>query len=512
MNNIVKILYHKDIDTYSNVDQSFFLEGFIATTHLDTTNDRITKEALEKGIDFLQKSGYFTVLFNHDLNRPIGKIVDLELKKIDEENYGIYAKVLISATETEIIQKVKEGILSKFSIGAYGEVEYDEKSNCNIIKDLYIFECSLVSVPANPNATMTNYFLKSLTVEEKDEFLNIVKSKSSVKINETDIDYTPWSKVDKIKLKNTLQEIGDKRAIKECFGVVRSYERMGDWKFPHHVLKKVGDNEYELVLSYTGLMAAYKAYRGARGKPRLSSEEKETLRKHLLKHFRFLVRQGEYEEIPESLQKELSLYLTLEEIIKDLENNIFEKEGFSMEEKEKIQDLETVFKEVAEEVNKDEGGIDNEELEEVEKEMWGESEECYDETQECQGEGYEEDNEMYPEDLVVSLDDIRELIRMEVSPIIGLLNNILDKLGELSENVGGLQKSITEKKIVITKNIKGVEETKVKEDEDIDLEDILNWSGYKKANPKIQLQILKIVLNPSLTEEEKKHYIKNLVK
>lgn len=497
MENIVKILYHKNIDTYSDEGTSFIVEGFIATTHLDTTNDRITKEALEKGIEFIKNSGYVTVLFNHDLNRPIGRIIDLELRQIDEENYGIYVKVLISSTETEIIQKIKEGILTKFSIGAYGNIEYDEKENCNVIKELYIFECSLVSVPANPNAKVTDYFVKYLSEEDRAEVMTFLKA-MSVRINEKDIDYTPWSKVDKVKLKNLLMEIGDKKAIRECFGVVRGYERMGDWKFPHHVLRKVGDEKYELVLSYTGLMAAYKAFRGARSKPKLTSEEKEKLRRHLLRHFRFLVRVGEYDEIPEGLKKELDLDMTLEEIIKDLETNTFEKEGLMMEEKELLE----VFKEVAEEVNKSEE-VEVECEDELEKEMMEEAGEYCEENQECPEEGREE--------MVVSLDDIRMLIREELNPVITSLNEVITKLNEITEYVANIQKSLPEKKIVVTKSIKGVEEVKPKED-DIDLDDILNWHGYKKAHPKVQLQILKIVLNPNLTDEEKKQYIKNLVK
>lgn len=511
MENIVKIVYHRNIEGYTTneEDKSFIVEGFIATTHLDTTNDKITKEALEKGIEFIKNFGYFTVLFNHDLNRPIGKITDIELRQIDEENYGIYVKVLISSTETEIIQKIKEGILGRFSIGAYGNVVYDEENQYNVIKELYIFECSLVSVPANPYATVTGYFTKSLSEEDKMQFISLLKN-VSISINTKDIDFTPWSKVDKIKLKNILREIGNKRAINECFGVVRSYERMGDWKFPHHVVRKVGENKYELVLSYTGLMAAYKAYRGARSKPKLTSEEKEQLRKHLLRHFRFLVREGEYEEIPEGLKKELNLCLTLEEIIKDLENNIFEREGVNMEEREKIEDLEVVFKEVAEAVNREVEEEEEEIMDELEKEMVENEEEC-EECGEDQEEGYKEATVETEEEMVVSLEEIRELVRAEVAPVIELLNNVLEKLNELSNSITGLQKNLTEKKIVITKNIKGVEDVKAKDD-DIDLDDILNWPGYKKAHPKTQLQILKIVLNPNLTEEEKKHYIKNLVK
>ncbi|MEM1672673.1 MAG: HK97 family phage prohead protease [Archaeoglobaceae archaeon] len=507
MENIVKILYHKNIDNYSvnDEDKSFIVEGFIATTHLDTTNDKITKEALEKAIEFIKNSGYFTVLFNHDLNRPIGRIIDLELRQIDDENYGIYVKVLISSTETEIIQKIKEGILTKFSIGAYGTIEYDEEENCNIIKELYIFECSLVSVPANPNAKVVDYFVKYLSEEDMKEVVTFLKA-MSVKINEKDIDYTPWSKVDKVRLKNSLLEIGDKRAIRECFGVVRSYERMGDWKFPHHVLRKVGDEKYELVLSYTGLMAAYKAFRGARSKPKLTSEEKEKLRRHLLRHFRFLVRVGEYNEIPEALKKELDLDMTLEEIIKDLETNTFGKEGLMMDEKELLE----IFKEVAEAVNKSEE-VEVECEDELEKEMMEEAGEYCEENQECPEEGREEIPEEGREEMVVSLDDIRMLIREELNPVITSLNEVLTKLNDITEYVANIQKNLPEKKIVITKTIKGVEEVKPKED-DIDLDDILNWPGYKKAHPKVQLQILKIVLNPNLTDEEKKQYIKNLVK
>ena len=340
--------------------KNWYVEALVATTDRDTVDDIITPEALEKAAKVL-KEQYQTVLYNHRADRPIGKVIDAKVKDLGNGRKGLWVKIMISKTEEEIWQKIKEGVLSKFSFWAkverkpvYVETE-DGKEVVDhyLITDMYPFECSLVSVPANPNAVALDYYIskhlteggidmqeqkeiKTITEEIKEEekkekeelkkeeaveteefeetedFVEEVEeetvedeevekqdAKPKIRINKTDVDFTPWSKVNKIRIRNILYKAGNKTAINEMYGVVRSYERMTDWGYPHHILKQVGENTYEMILSYTGLMAAYKAMRGARGGGRnLTDEERRKLKAHLRKHFRYLVQIGEYDEIP----------------------------------------------------------------------------------------------------------------------------------------------------------------------------------------------------------------------
>jgi HK97 family phage prohead protease len=172
----------------SNAEIKRIVEGYaIVAGNVDEQRDRIEPSALAKAVEYLKS--YTTVLFNHDPNRPIGKILDIAVREAK-----IWVKVLISNSEDEIWGKVVEKIINSFSIS--GEIdefayEYDKalQSQVRVIKSFRVYEISLVSVPANSEAkTFNAYISKSLqdagysfestnedqsNVSEMLEFLNI---------------------------------------------------------------------------------------------------------------------------------------------------------------------------------------------------------------------------------------------------------------------------------------------------------------------------------------------------
>jgi HK97 family phage prohead protease len=135
----------------------FHIVGYAATTDFDLQGDIITPEALKAASqDLLTNS---TVLLNHDIKRPIGKVTKAQFDK-----NGLLIDALISSTEPDIIQKIKEGVLNKFSIR--GEVLERENKYipeldrvANVINKLTLLEVSLVSVPANPEAKAIGWYL-----------------------------------------------------------------------------------------------------------------------------------------------------------------------------------------------------------------------------------------------------------------------------------------------------------------------------------------------------------------
>ncbi len=144
----------------------FHIVGYAATSDFDMQGDIITDEALKgSSLDLLKNS---TVLLNHDVKVPIGRVTKAEFDK-----HGLLIDVLISKTEPDIIQKIKEGVLNKFSIR--GEVLEREKKFMpefdrvvNVIKRMSLIEVSLVSVPANPEAKAIGWYLsKALHKSEK---------------------------------------------------------------------------------------------------------------------------------------------------------------------------------------------------------------------------------------------------------------------------------------------------------------------------------------------------------
>jgi HK97 family phage prohead protease len=140
----------------------WIVEGYCAVAgNVDEQLDRIEKSALSGAIEFLKS--YTTVLFNHNPDRPIGKILDASIKEAK-----IWVQVQISKSEAELWNKVVEGIINSFSISGDIEefaYEYDKelKAQIRIIKKFRIYEISLVSVPANSEAkTLVAYMTKSL--------------------------------------------------------------------------------------------------------------------------------------------------------------------------------------------------------------------------------------------------------------------------------------------------------------------------------------------------------------
>jgi HK97 family phage prohead protease len=152
-----------DITKTYEEDDKLYVEGYAATVDYDDQGDIITPEAIKQSEnDLLERS---TVLFNHDKERPIGKV-----ETALGDSKGLKIKVLISKAEPDIRQKIKEGIINKFSIrGAILESTKEKVKQAgkdiwaNIIKAMKLIEVSMVSIPANSQAkTLAWYMSKAL--------------------------------------------------------------------------------------------------------------------------------------------------------------------------------------------------------------------------------------------------------------------------------------------------------------------------------------------------------------
>ncbi len=145
--------------------------GYASTFDVDSDNTQITKQALEGAKDDLLT--YSTVLFNHDMDRPIGKVIETEVDDI-----GLLVKVILSKEEDEIWKKIDEGIINKFSIkGRAVDLSPTEGDNQILqINKIELFEVSLVSVPANKEAyTISHWIAKSLELTKDAEVTSNVK-------------------------------------------------------------------------------------------------------------------------------------------------------------------------------------------------------------------------------------------------------------------------------------------------------------------------------------------------
>lgn len=147
------------VKSYQEGEDKRYVEGWCATTDLDLVGDVITDEAFKSSEKDLETNS--TVLYNHDLNMPIGKV---ESSTFDKK--GLYLKVLISSSKDvdAIWKKVTEGVINKFSIrlrvlDATKEFVAAVKREVNFIKKMLLLEASLVTVPANPEAKCVAFYL-----------------------------------------------------------------------------------------------------------------------------------------------------------------------------------------------------------------------------------------------------------------------------------------------------------------------------------------------------------------
>lgn len=141
--------------------KEFAFWAYASTWDVDSDECQITREALEGAKDDLLT--YNTVLFNHNTDRPIGRVVETKI-----DNKGLLVKVVISNTEKEIIDKITDTTLSKMSIrGRAMEWQMTDPTEdgkqilqITVIK---LYEVSVVSVPANKEAkTISSSFSKSM--------------------------------------------------------------------------------------------------------------------------------------------------------------------------------------------------------------------------------------------------------------------------------------------------------------------------------------------------------------
>lgn len=137
------------------------ISGYFATfdhDHGDSYGDVILKNAFKGTIERRKKTGHpFPLCFNHDFSCIIGRVTD-----IGEDNKGAYFTAEFFPTEKaqEVRSIVKSGVLWQFSF-AYdtldaGKVKAGDGTIVNELRELELYEISVVAVPANPRATLTD--------------------------------------------------------------------------------------------------------------------------------------------------------------------------------------------------------------------------------------------------------------------------------------------------------------------------------------------------------------------
>lgn len=179
------------------------ISGYFATfdhDHGDSYGDVIKKNAFKGTIERRKKTGHpFPLCFNHDFSCIIGRVTD-----IGEDNKGAFFTAEFFPTEKaqEIRNIVKSGVLWQFSF-AYevldqGKVKAGDGSTVNELRELELFEISVVLLPANGRATLTdiksdNTTGRKLSPElsaKRDRILSFIRNMDNGNTNGTRLKYS----------------------------------------------------------------------------------------------------------------------------------------------------------------------------------------------------------------------------------------------------------------------------------------------------------------------------------
>jgi HK97 family phage prohead protease/HK97 family phage major capsid protein len=164
-------------------DEDLVITGHASTNDEDRSGDVIVSDAWKKSGALANYLKNPIVLAFHDMSRPIGKTIEHD---VDDMGLKITAK--ISKAAGDIVQLIKEGILSAFSVGfIINEADFDPKSGIFIIKDLELFEVSVVSIPANQNALFSiekNFSNNEEYLEFRNQFIK--ESEETLMVDKTE--------------------------------------------------------------------------------------------------------------------------------------------------------------------------------------------------------------------------------------------------------------------------------------------------------------------------------------
>lgn len=147
-------------------DGELKIVGYASTDAMDRSSDKILATAWSKGglRNFEMNP---ILLFNHDYNKPIGKVVEM-----GTDSRGLKIKGVISKSAGDVYNLVKEGVLSTFSVGfLIKDADYDKSVDGLVVKNAELLEVSVVSVPCNQDAT----FSVAKSFDNQDDYQNFKK-------------------------------------------------------------------------------------------------------------------------------------------------------------------------------------------------------------------------------------------------------------------------------------------------------------------------------------------------
>lgn len=206
----------------------------------DVIIDRSDEAVNPLGVDTKNFKLNPILLFNHDFNQPIGKIIDII---VSEEGIKITAEVYKTSNPI-VYENVKNGILKAFSIGFIAKnAKYIHEIDLYMFTETELYEISLVAVPDNPLSLIESYSTscgcsvlgKSFTItpDNKEKEVKTLKIKHVVPKDVPDVvpitpAETPQLKPNPITLEDVISFFDINRVTPENFNQVYAlYSELG---------------------------------------------------------------------------------------------------------------------------------------------------------------------------------------------------------------------------------------------------------------------------------------------
>lgn len=133
-------------------DDGWEVAGYASTWDRDLGDDVVHPGAFKASLESGAKVRF---LYAHDAAQPLGRPLELR-----EDGTGLFGRFRISKTRLgqDVHTLLADGALDSFSIGFIPrDFDRDEKAGTRNLKAVELLECSLVSLPMQPRATVTGF-------------------------------------------------------------------------------------------------------------------------------------------------------------------------------------------------------------------------------------------------------------------------------------------------------------------------------------------------------------------
>lgn len=225
------------------------VEWYASTKDKDRWSDIVEPEAFKNALSMYMLNPI--VLLQHDMDKPIGIVEDA---RIDDN--GLYIKAKITENEDWVFSKLVNGVLRSFSIG-YSVKDYEDRDIYNsdwqyawsdfVIKELELYEISIVSVPMNPYAlfkSMSDCFEKE---EEAEETQEVVEETQTPEQAEEVVEETAETveETTEENVEEKVEEAPVEEEVKECETTVEQMDEIVEANTEETVEEKVEEEKVE---------------------------------------------------------------------------------------------------------------------------------------------------------------------------------------------------------------------------------------------------------------------------